>query len=313
MLENLVLSVNIVLPLLLVMAAGYGARAAGMLSETTVTQVNNLCFRVFMPIMLMNNIRRASLAGVSGVSALLFSAVGLLVLFAVLMLVIPKIVRENPRRGVIVQALFRSNYALFGMAVLSSMYPGDDLALPSLMIPVSVPIYNVLAVICLEAFRGGQVSPGKLVGKIARNPLILGCAAGLVLMLLGNPVPKFLDDALLDLSKIATPLALFILGASFRLDALRGNGRAIAWVTAGKLVVVPFVVMAIAIAAGYRDQALASLLIAFGGPIAVSSFTMAQQMDGDADLAAELVVSTTLFSVLTLFVFIFAFKMLGLV
>ena len=84
MLENLVLSINIVLPLLLVMAAGYGARAAGMLSETTVTQVNNLCFRVFMPIMLMNNIRRASLAGVSGVSALLFSAVGLLVLFAVL-------------------------------------------------------------------------------------------------------------------------------------------------------------------------------------------------------------------------------------
>ncbi len=313
MLENLVLSVNIVLPLLLVMAAGYGARAAGMLSETTVTQVNNLCFRVFMPIMLMNNIRRASLAGVSGVSALLFSAVGLIVLFAALMLVIPRIVKENPRRGVVVQALFRSNYALFGMAVLSSMYPGDDLALPSLMIPVSVPIYNVLAVICLEAFRGGRVSLGRLAGKIARNPLILGCAAGIVLMLLGNPVPQFLDDALLNLGKIATPLALFILGASFRLDALRSNGRAIAWVTAGKLVLVPLVVLAIAIAAGYRDQALASLLIAFGGPVAVSSFTMAQQMDGDADLAAELVVSTTLFSVLTLFVFIFAFKMLGLV
>lgn len=313
MLENLVLSVNIVLPLLLVMAAGYGARAVGMLSETTVTQVNNLCFRVFMPIMLMNNIRRASIAGVSGVSVLLFSAVGLLVLFAVLMLAIPRIVKENPRRGVVVQALFRSNYALFGMAVLSSMYPGDDLTLPSLMIPVSVPIYNVLAVICLEAFRGGRVSPAKLAGKIVRNPLILGCAAGIVLMLLGNPVPQFLDDALLDLGKIATPLALFILGASFRLDALRGNGRTIAWVTAGKLVLVPLVVLAIAIAAGYRDQALASLLIAFGGPVAVSSFTMAQQMDGDADLAAELVVSTTLFSVLTLFVFIFVFKMLGLV
>ena len=51
------LSVNIVLPLLLLMAAGYGARAAGLLCETTVTQVNNLCFRVFLPILLMNNIR----------------------------------------------------------------------------------------------------------------------------------------------------------------------------------------------------------------------------------------------------------------
>ena len=313
MLENLILSVNIVLPLLLVMAAGYGARAAGMLCEKTITQVNNLCFRIFLPILLMNNIRRASLSGVSGISALLFSAVGLFLLFAVLMLVIPGIVKENSRRGVVIQALFRSNYALFGMAVLASMFPGEDLALPSLMIPVSVPLYNVLAVICLEAFRGGRVSAGALIGKILRNPLIIGCLAGIVLMLLGNPVPAFLDSALLDLGKVATPLALFILGASFRLDALRSNGRTIAWVTAGKLVLVPLVAMAAAIAMGYRGQALASLLIAFGGPVAVSSFTMAQQMDGDADLAAELVISTTLFSVLTLFAFIFAFKMLALV
>ena len=72
-------------------------------------------------------------------------------------------------------------------------------------------------------------------------------------------------------------------------------------------------VLSIAIALGYREQALASVFIAFGGPVAVSSITMAQQMDGDSDLAAELVISTTLFSVLTLFVFIFIFKMLGLV
>ena len=307
------LSVNIVLPLLLMMAAGYGARAAGLLCETTVTQVNNLCFRVFLPILLMNNIRSASLAGVSGASVLLFSAVGLVLLFAVLMAVVPRLVRENSRRGVVVQALFRSNYALFGMAVLASMFPGEELTLPSLMIPVSVPIYNILAVICLESFRGGQVSPAKLAGKIVRNPLIIGCAAGIVLMLLGNPVPAFLNTALVDLGKIATPLALFTLGASFRLDALRSNGRTIAWVTAGKLVIVPLAVLSIAIALGYREQALASVLIAFGGPVAVSSFTMAQQMDGDSDLAAELVISTTLFSVLTLFVFIFIFKMLGLV
>ena len=125
--------------------------------------------------------------------------------------------------------------------------------------------------------------------------------------------PTAVNTALTDLGKIATPLALFTLGASFRLDALRSNGRTIAWVTAGKLVIVPLAVLSIAIALGYREQALASVLIAFGGPVAVSSFTMAQQMDGDSDLAAELVISTTLFSVLTLFVFIFIFKMLGLV
>ena len=314
MAENLILSINIVLPLLLLMLAGCAASRAGLCSGTTITQMNNVCFRLFLPILLMNNIRRADLAEAEGLSVLLYAMIGLVLLFIVLMALVPRLVKADAQRGVVVQALFRSNYALFGMAVLASMYPGETLTLPSLMIPATVPVYNVLAVICLEAFRGGSVSPAKLITKIAANPLILGSLLGIVLMLLGNPLPVFLDEALLDLGGIATPLALFILGASFRLEALRGNGRLIGAVTLGKLVVVPLAMLLPAILiAGYRGQALASLLIAFGGPIAVSSFTMAQQMDGDADLAAELVISTTIFSVFTLFVFIFVFKTLGLV
>lgn len=314
MAENLILSINIVLPLLLLMLAGCAASRAGLCSGTTITQMNNVCFRLFLPVLLMNNIRRADLAAAEGLSVLLYAMIALLLLFIVLMALVPRLVKEDARRGVVVQALFRSNYALFGMAVLASMYPGETLTLPSLMIPATVPVYNVLAVICLEVYRGGSVSPAKLIKKIASNPLILGSLLGIALMLLGNPIPAFLDKALLDLGSIATPLALFILGASFRLEALRGNGWLIGAVTLGKLVVVPLVMLLPAILlAGYRGQALASLLIAFGGPIAVSSFTMAQQMDGDADLAAELVISTTIFSVFTLFVFIFVFKTLGLV
>lgn len=313
MLDNLILSLNIVLPLLLLMVAGYLARGVKLMNDTTVTQMNNVCFRVFLPILLMNNIRRADFAQAEGLSVLLFCAVCLLALFALLMVFVPRVIEENSRRGVVMQALFRSNYALFGMALLASMYPGQTLTIPSLMIPVSVPMYNVLAVICLERFRGGKVSAGAMIKKIAQNPLIIGCALGMVLLALGNPVPEFIDEALIDLGSIATPLALFLLGASFKLETLRGNGKIITAVTGLKLVVIPAAVLTLAAAAGYRDQALASLLIAFGGPIAVSSFTMAQQMDCDSDLAGQLVISTTIFSVLSMFVFIFVFKMLGLV
>ena len=71
MAENLILSINIVLPLLLLMLAGCAASRAGLCSGTTITQMNNVCFRLFLPVLLMNNIRRADLAAAEGLSVLL--------------------------------------------------------------------------------------------------------------------------------------------------------------------------------------------------------------------------------------------------
>ena len=312
MFENLLISLNIVLPLLLVMVAGYIARSVGMMNETTVTQMNNVTFRVFLPIMLMNNIRGANFEQGTGYSALAFAMSMTVLLYAVLMLVMPRFIAERKRCGAVVHALFRSNYALFGTAVLSSLYPGQALTIPALMISATVPVYNTLAVVCLETFRGGKADIGTLLKKIARNPLIIGCAIGLALMALGNPLPAFADKTLKDLGGVATTVALFCLGASFRLEALRGNGKLLTVVTLVKLVVIPLVLLTPSILIGYRGQALGSLLIAFGGPVAVSSFTMAQQMDSDGDLAGQLVISTTLFSVPTIFMFIFVMKTLGL-
>lgn len=312
MLSNLILSLNTVLPLLLVMTTGYVIRGIGLMSEQTVRQVNNVNFRVFLPILLMNNIRKANVAQAGGLSVLIYTVAALILLFAVMMWAVPRFVKEDNRRGVVVQAMFRSNYAMFGLAVIANLYPGQTLTLPSLMIPATAPFYNILAVICLEAFRGGKADVKTMLRKIARNPLIIACLLGILLLAIGNPVPTFIDTALSDLGGLATTMALFVLGASFRLEALKGNGKLLAQVTTIKLVVIPLIVLLVGILLGYRQQALASLLAAFGGPIAVSSFTMAQQMDGDGDLAAQLVISTTLFSVLTLFVFIFAFKMLGM-
>ena len=313
MLDNLVLSINIVLPLLLVMVVGYLARGANLVADKTVTQMNNLVFRIFLPVMLMNNIRGAQLGSLDGMSVLIFAVAVLMLVFLVAMAIVPKFVKEDARRGVVVQALFRSNYAIFGMAVIASMYPGEALTIPSLMTTATVPFYSAFAVICLEAFRGGKANARALAIKVLRNPLVIGCAAGIVLLAVGNPVPTFLDKTFKDLGGVATTVALFVLGASFKLEAVRGNGKALLVTSALKLAVIPLIVLLPAIALGYRTQALASLMIALGGPVAVSSFTMAQQMDADADLAGQLVITTTLMSVASMFLFIFAFKMLGLV
>ena len=64
---------------------------------------------------------------------------------------------------------------------------------------------------------------------------------------------------------------------------------------------------------GFRGEMLVPVLALFGSPVATSSYTMAELMDGDGVLAGSLVVLTTAFSIVTMFLFIFAIKQLGLV
>lgn len=75
-----------------------------------------------------------------------------------------------------------------------------------------------------------------------------------------------------------------------------------------KLVVFPILFLGLALLLGFRDAPLAVLLTVFGSPIAVSSFTMAQQMGGDDKLAGQLVVFSSLFSIVTMFLMIFFLK-----
>ena len=79
-----------------------------------------------------------------------------------------------------------------------------------------------------------------------------------------------------------------------------------------KLVVVPAIFLPIAAAIGFRGQDMAVLISLYCSPVAVSSFVMAQQMDSDGDLAGQFVVLGAALSVVTIFLWVFLFKNLGL-
>jgi len=78
-----------------------------------------------------------------------------------------------------------------------------------------------------------------------------------------------------------------------------------------RLVIVPAIGITIAILSGCRDLELILLMAMYASPAAVSSYTMAQQMDGDAELAGQIVVFTTALSLLSLFFWISLLMALG--
>lgn len=309
--ENFLLSLNIVIPVFLIMGLGYAAKALKWIDDKSAKVMNALIFKIFLPILLCNNIRNADISQLANPGVFIYVAVGLCVLFGVSMLLMPFFSKDGRRTGVLVQGICRANYAFLGLPLIAAMFPGQDTSVASLMVAITVPFYNALSVVALEIYRGGQIKPGKILKNIAKNPLIIGCVVGLVLLLAGIKLPTVLDKAMTDVGKAATPMALFLLGASFSFSAVRGNGRDLSFAVAMKLVIVPLIFVGIALLLGFRDVPLASVLIAFGAPTAVSSFTMAQQMDGDDVLAGQIVVFTTLLSVVSLVAFIFVFKQMG--
>ena len=311
--ENLILSFNVVLPLCLCIALGYFLYRINMIEEATQKSMNKLVFRVFLPIYVFNSIYTTDVAKVFDLRLVLLTVLGIVGIFAVLMVLIPRIEKDNAKRGVMVQAIFRSNYVLFGVPIAASLCGEANIGPTSLLVGFVVPIFNVLAVVCLETFRGGKPDYKKMLRGIATNPLIIGSVLGIVLNLFNVPLPTGVHKSVTDLGKIATPLSLVVLGAGFRFNAIRGYMRQIAICLTGKLILSPMITVAIGVLLGLRNEMLVPVLAVFGSPIAVSSYTMAEQMEGDGRLAASLVVLTSVCSIVTMFLFIFALKQLGLV
>ena len=311
--ENLILSFNVVLPLFLSIALGYALRCMHMLDETTQKSLNKLVFKVFLPIYVFNNIYTTNIAVAFQPGLVALTMFGVLAIFAFLMAFVPRIEKENAKRGVMVQAIFRSNFVLFGLPVAVSLCGEANVGPTSLLIGFVVPVFNVLAVVCLETFRGGKADFRKILKGIATNPLIIASVLGIAMNLSGMPLPSGVRKSITDLGRVATPLALVALGSGFQFRRIRGYVRQLIICISGKLVICPLVMVALAALLGFRGDMLVPVLVLFASPVATSSYTMAEQMEGDGTLAASLVVLTTALSILTMFLFIFALKQLGLV
>ena len=323
--ENLAISVNAVLPLIICMAAGYLFRRTKLVDEGFCRKCNTFCFKTFLPLMIFMNVYNSDLESAVQPGAFLFAAAAVLVIFAAAFLIIPRIVRKGSvdsagspvsaasRQAVLIQCIFRSNFVIFGYQVVANVYGAGEAAVASVMAAIVVPLYNVLAVITLEYFTNSKNGLRPVILGIIKNPLIIGAVAALLFKLSGLTLPAPLHTGLSDMAGMATPLALVVLGGTFHFDALRRNAGALAIGTLGKIVVPPLVMVPIAAALGFRDANLLSLVIVFASPAAVNSYTMAAAYGHDPELAGQLVVVTSVLSMVSVFGWIFLLRTLGLI
>ncbi len=313
MLASLQVSFEAVMPIFLLMAVGYGIKCCRLVDETVFAALNKLIFRVFLPILLFQNIRSSDVTAVLDRRLIGLAVALVLVLFVIGYFAVKVLTDDDRKRGVMAQVFFRSNFAILGIPIVEYVCRGQAEGRVSMVVAVLVPLFNVLAVIVLERYRGGKVKPLRLLKGIATNPLILACALGAVSLALPFTLPPLLDGTVVSLSEVASPLSLVVLGAGFTFSGVRGYARELTVMTAVKLIAAPLFSLTVAALCGFRGESLACILAAFGAPMAVSSFSMAQEMDADSQLAAQGVVVTSGACLLTLFVWVFLLSLIGLI
>lgn len=311
MLSNFFVALGGVVPLFCLMAVGVFVKRSRLLSEEELRHMNRMVFRVFFFFMMFYNIYISDPGTAFQPALMLFGAAGVLLTALVFTGVVCRIEPDNARRGPMIQASFRGNYVLMGIPLVTNIFGDGAVAIPTMMIAVIVPLYNILGVLVLETFRGGRFAFLPILRSVLMNPMILGAITGTLCRLVELPIPAPVLKPVAQIAAATTPVALIILGASFHGGSYHAHLHQLIFSVASRLIVVPAIVLSLAIILGFRGVELVTLIAVFATPCAVAGFAMAQQMQADAELAGNCVVYSSALSCFTIFGWVFLFKTLG--
>ncbi len=312
--STLTFSAGIVLPLFVLIGLGYFLSRINLFNDNFLRIANKACFRVFLPTMLFYNISQADFSSTFDFRLIAFSLIVCIIIFVLLYLIVPRCVADEDKQGVIIQGIFRNNFLLFGIPVCQNIYGLEGAIIASVVAAFTVPLNNIMAVICLSKFNSKhQYTPKKILLEIITNPLVIGGLLGILFASTGIKLPALIEKPISQISALATPFALIVLGGGFKITKAATDIRYLVSTTFLRLVVYPAVTLPVAVYLGFKGMAYAALIALFAAPISVSSYTMSQHFDVDYDLAGELVVFSTIFSIFTIFFIIFISKTYGLI
>lgn len=328
MTDAFLFAANAVLPIVILIAFGYFLKRIGLFTREFLDAGNRLTFRVLLPAMLFYNVYGIGSLDDINPTFVLYCLGAVLAVFLLATGAVCLFTKENAKRGALIQATFRSNYAIIGLPLASALFGDAGAAAAGVLSAFCVPLFNLLAVVTLTIFNGSgerkRLDPKKLLLDILRNPLILATLSGLAVVGIRELFVRFgigfrLSDitvlyrSLESVKSICTPFALLILGGRFEFSAVARLWKHILFGTVMRTVIVPAAALSAAyfFVPGLSGEHYASYIAVFATPCAVASAIMAKEMGADEELAGQLVVWTSLVSTVTVFLSVTVFRAIG--
>lgn len=311
MFGNFMIGFNAVMPMLIYMLFGQFFAKAGMIKQESFQDFNKALFKILLPINLFTNIYKSDFKQSFNGYALTYILVIALTLYFMLAFIIPKVSDGRTRYGVMLQGSVRANAILFGLPLGTSLLGEENMGMVTITLAIIVPFWNIMSVVGFSLYSEDKISFKQMGRSIITNPMVIATFIGLIVVLLGLQFPEAINTSLTNINRMVSPLALMVMGGTFSFK-LKDVDFALIFTVANKLIIIPLIGITLGAILGFRGDAIVSILIAFAGPTAVSSYAQAIAADGDGDLANQTVVFTTIFSMITLVFLITLMKTFGL-
>ena len=315
MLDNLIFTADIVAPVFLIIALGFLLRKLKVINESFVTVTSKFVFNVCLPALIFTELYDIDFGAVVDPGQIIFVYIGTLVMFFLIWLISNHFIKEGRDLSVFVQGAYRSNFAIVGLAIISNLFGSGGLGKASLLLAFILPLYNILAVVILTVpmRKERKLNLKGTIKEIITNPLILAVVIALPFSYFKINMPGVFVSTGELLSDVALPLALIGIGGSMNLTNLK-NASGLAFTSSAiKIILIPLVLVFGAYEVGFRNTDLGILFILFSCPTAVVSFIMAEAMGCNSRLAGNIVVISTIGSIVTISAAIILLRSIGLI
>ena len=263
---------------------------------------DRLVYFVFFPALLFWKIGGSSAISIDW-SLYAASLCALLVTYALSGLCIRAFKVTDFQAGTFSQSCYRFN-TYIGMAVIINAFGEEGVGIFGILIGIMIPVINLLAVATLIWYSGKNYAAKERNRLLARslisNPLIIGCAAGILYANIFESFPAFIDNTLRLTSFVTLPLALLSIGGNLTFSKFQKYFCTAFLASAVKLVALPLCGYFFLKVFKINGLPLKVAMIYFALPASTAIFVLSSQLNSDTGLASASIVISTIFSLISL-------------
>jgi malonate transporter len=311
--QNILFSATIVAPVFIIIFIGVFLKQRRIIGESFNSVTSKMVFNVAMPALLFQELSDIPIDEIFNPRQILFVVAALCSMFMLSWIISLFICQNGADQGAFIQGSFRGNFAILGLALIYNAFGAEALANGALVLAVIMPLYNVLSIIALTVplHREKSMRPWHTILKIVTNPLILAAAIAIPFSIFRLTIHSIIHTTIGYLAGMTLPLALIGIGSSLSFSSVRQDRALSLAAMLLKNIIMPVICTVAAILLGFRGQELGILYFLFAAPTAIASYIMAHAMGSNGRLAGNIVLVSTMASLLTITAGIYILRSLG--
>ena len=294
----------LITPVFLMIVFGAALKKMNFFSDSFYKELNAFIFRIALPALIFYKVSQAQVQHLFS-SAMPIIAIATTIGTFILVWLYAHFFIPKKNISAFIQGCYRGNIAIVSLTLSEQIFGPEGLIVCSITIGLIIPVYNMLAIFVLESYSKSTLSIKTLLIDVIQSPLTLASLLGFAFSLFQLSVPSSILIMIQQLAAICLPLALIAIGArmlrpneSLKLDT------STLMACAFKLLFIPAAFLGIGIVFKLPALDIGILFLLSAVPTSIASYVMTEAYGANADLIGKIVMISTLFSAITLSVWL---------